>query len=84
MYQIKLYYGYEEHESGIFHAFQATNPDEEVDSNAIGRDLAEQLDREPDDDCFNWDSMYVDLPDSVVVKIKADAVKEYLAGKQGG
>lgn len=78
MYQIKLYYGYEEGECGIYHAFKATDPDVPVDSDAIGQDLAEQLDREVDDDCFNYNSMYIDLPASLIAKIKAEAVLEYL------
>lgn len=85
MYQINLYYGYEENECGIFHSFHAADPDDPYDekvSDAIGQKLAEQLDREPDDDCFNYDSMYIDLPDSVVAKIKAEAIKEYLAGSK--
>ena len=43
MYQIKLYYGYEENECGIYHSFRAEDPDVKVDSDEIARDLAEQL-----------------------------------------
>lgn len=81
MYEIKLYYGYEEHESGIFHAFQTLDPEEQVSETEIAKGLAEHLDREADDDCFHCSSMYVALPAALIAKIKADGVKEYLENK---
>lgn len=78
MYQVKLFYGYEESESGIYHAFKATDPNVNTDAEEIGRELAEQLDRDIEDDCFGCRSMYVNLPETLVTKIKADAVREYL------
>ena len=77
MYQIKLYYGYEENECGIYHSFRAEDPDVKVDSDEIARDLAEQLDREADDVRFNYGSMYIDLPQSVIDKIQGDAITQY-------
>lgn len=81
MYEIKLHYGCEEHESGIFHSFRAVVPEEQVDESEIAKNLAAQLDREADDDCFHHGSMYVPLPAALIDKIKSDAVKEYLANK---
>lgn len=77
MYQIKLYYGYEESECGIYHSFRAEDPDGKVDSDEIAQCLAEQLDREADDEQFNYNSMYIDLPQSVITKIQADAIAKY-------
>lgn len=84
-YQVKLYYGYEEGECGIFHAFQAVAPGAAVDSDLIAENLAEQLDCTQEDmesGRFNHNSMYVDLPESLVKQIKDDAIKEYLSGKE--
>ena len=39
--------------------------------------LADSLDVSSDSVYFNYDSMYIDLPESVVKKIKDDAVREY-------
>lgn len=75
MYQINLYYGYEENECGIFHSFQAESPDAKVDTDEMRKALAEQLDVEADDDRFNWGSMYINLPESVVAKIQADTIR---------
>lgn len=80
-YQALLYYGIEENESecSIFHAFRAEDPAEPHDDDAIAEDLASQLDCEPDDDCFQCRSMYINLPDSLVKKIQQDAVTAFLA-----
>lgn len=77
MYKIELYYGYEDGESGIFHAFCATDPDIIDDDLKMGKRLAETLDLDVNDKNFNWDSMYITLPDSLVQKIKKDAVDEF-------
>lgn len=81
MYEVKLYFGYEEHESGIFHSFHALDPEAREDESVIAENLAEQLDREANDDSFHYGSMYVALPAALIDKIKADAVKEYLANQ---
>lgn len=80
-YAIELYYGYEEGECGIYHSFRALEPGHAVNEDLIAKDLAEQLDCVPEDDRFNHNSMYIDLPVSLVEKIQQDAVRAYLAGK---
>ena len=85
-YEIELYYGYEESTYGIYHAFEAVGKDDEVDSDEMKKDLAMMLDcvDEDDDgketisDRFNYNSMFIALPESTVAQIKADAIKEYL------
>ena len=79
-YQIELFYGFEEAECGIFHAFEAVDPDVGHDDAVIAEELAEQLDTEPDCYRFSCDSMYIDLPESLISRIKADAVREYIEG----
>ena len=79
-YQIELFYGYEEGECGIYHAFEAVDPAAANDED-MQEKLANTLGIETDGPNFNWDIMYIRLPDTVVAKIKADAVKEYLASK---
>lgn len=75
--QIELLYGYEDGECGIYHAFLAEDPDSSIDTDAPAK-LAEMLDTTSDSQNFNWDSMYINLPDSVVEKIKAAGVREYI------
>lgn len=77
-YEVELYYGYEDGESGIFHAFEAVDPNADTDSEEMAANLAKLLDLELDDGSFNWDSMPIRLPDSLLERIKADAVQEYL------
>lgn len=84
-YNIELYYGYEEGECGIYHAFEATDPSVCADTAAMGEHLAEMLECEVESNDFNFDSMLIRLPDTVVERIKKDGVKEYLTrtGKKG-
>ena len=77
-YQVELFYGYQEGECGIYHSFELTDPDESADAGEMAEKLASLLDTKPDNSDFNFDTMYVDLPESVVKKIKADGVREYL------
>lgn len=77
-YHVKLYYGFQNTESGIYHAFEATDPEDASDSEAEDR-MAELLDTTLDDDRFDCNSMLIRLPDSVVKRIKDDGVKEYLS-----
>lgn len=79
-YQIHLFYGYEENEEGIYHSFYAGDPDA-YHGEHIATMLADMLDISPDDDRFNWNSMYVNLPQPLIEKIKADGVREYLETK---
>lgn len=84
-YEIELYYGYEESTYGIYHAFEAVSKNDKVDSDEMARALAEDLDcievnddnEEEISDRFNYNSMFIALPQSVVDQIKADAIKEY-------
>ena len=75
-YQINLFYGYEENECGIYHAFQDEDPDT-FHGDGMADVLADMLDISADDDNFNWNSMYISLPRSLIDKIKADGVREY-------
>lgn len=79
-YQVELYYGYEEVECGIYHSFKAVDPDVGHDDAVIARELAEQLDTEPECYRFSCDSMYIDLPESLIARVKADAIREYIEG----
>lgn len=75
-YPIKLCYGYEQNEDGsIFHAFEAIGPDESPVDMSIDKKLLEVL--EADEDNFDWDWLFVALPDSVVSKIRNDAFEEF-------
>lgn len=80
-YKVELFYGYEDHEQGIFHAFEAVAPGASVDQFAMQQRLADALDctaEDIDEGRFNYNSIYINLPDELVAQIKADAVKEYL------
>lgn len=76
-YQIELFYGYEEGECGIYHAFEATDPDAEKNDTLIAMDLAEQLDCEYESDRFDCNSMYIDLPETLIARIEENAVKAF-------
>ena len=77
-YQVELHYGYQETDCGIFHSFVAADPEEIVDVISIGGKLAESLDTTINDSNFNFDCMNIALPDSVVERIKNDAIREFL------
>lgn len=85
-YQAELFYGYQECESGIYHSFELVDPDAHTDVFAASERLAELLDTKPGSPDFNFDTMYVALPESLVERIKTDAVREYLEkrSKNGG
>ena len=83
-YQVKLFYGWEEGECGIYHAFKAVDPNADHNDDQIGAELAEQLDREPKDDNFDFNSMYVNLPESLIKRIRADAVQDYCRATLSG
>lgn len=76
-YQAEIFYGYQECEDGIYHAFELTDPDTRKDEDDMAEKLADLLDTEPSDDRFDYDSMYVALPESLVERIKAEAIMEY-------
>lgn len=79
-YQIELFYGYEDGECGIWHSFEAHDPDAQTDGDEVKERLADSLDISSGSIYFNYDSMYIDLPESLVKKIKEDAVKEHMEG----
>lgn len=79
-YQIELFYGYEDGECGIWHSFEAHDPDARIAEDEVKERLADSLDISSDSDNFDYDSMYIDLPESLIKKIKDDAVKEYMEG----
>lgn len=76
-YGAMLFYGYEETECGIFHSFDMTDEYDEVKADSLVERLAELLDCEPGDERFNWNAMYVHLPESLVDRIKRDAILDY-------
>lgn len=76
--KILLYYGIEEGECGIYHSFEAVDPDAPGDDEGVAGHLAELLDCKAEDDRFAYNSMLIQLPDSLVERIKAEAVQEYL------
>lgn len=74
-YQVKLCYGYEQNEDGsIFHAFEAIGPDESPVDLAIDKRLLDVLEAEEDD--FDWDWMFIDLPEKTVSEIRSEALEE--------
>lgn len=89
-YKVELYYGYEETDCGIYHAFEAVGIGDGVDSDEMCNDLAMSLDcleindynEEVLSERFNCDSMLIALPQSVVDQIKSDAIKEYLESQK--
>lgn len=81
-YQIELFYGYQECECGIYHAFEAMGLGEQKDSDKIAVALAQLLDTTPDDENFNWGNMLIALPAGVVEEIQADALAKYAANGQ--
>lgn len=80
MYQIELHYGYQECEDGIYHAFETSDIEECADSREVAARLAGLLDCTPNDESFNWNSMYVALPERTVERIRAEG---YAAGRVG-
>lgn len=82
MYQIELHYGYERsHETyETYHAFEATDIEEEADDAVIKAKLAELLDCSPDDDDFDCKSIRITLPERTVERIREEG---YAAGRVG-
>lgn len=87
-YRIELYYGYQECESGIYHAFDAVDPHGQHDDEKMAAKLSDTLDTTPDNANFHYNSMHILLPAGVVARIRADAVNDFLTsmaeGKDGG
>ncbi len=83
-YRVNVYFGYQTLEDGeTYHALEAVDPDKKVSEARMEKELAEALDTTRHDDRFDYGSVLVRLPDSVVRRIKRDAVEEYLAQKGG-
>ena len=78
MYQIELHYGYQECEDGIYHAFETSDIEECADSRDIAARLAGLLDCTPNDESFNWNSMYVALPEKTVERIRQEGRSEMM------
>lgn len=78
-YCIDLYYGtFEDGYAGTNYAFEAGDPAAASDDTISAR-LAENLNTTTNDVNFDWNFQMVRLPDSLVQRIKADAIKEYQA-----
>lgn len=79
-YDVRLYYGYQVMEDGsVYHALEAVDPKKKVSEGRMEKTLAEALDTTRHDDRFDYGSMLIRLPDSVVKRIKEDGVKEYVS-----
>lgn len=78
MYQIELHYGYQECEDGIYHAFEASDIEDHVDCQEVAATLAGLLDCTPEDDRFDWNSMYIALPEKTVERIKQEGRSEMM------
>lgn len=81
-YQIELYYGYQEGDEGIYHAFSTVDPAESPDSSNIADELACLLDTTPEDERFNWDSMLIKIPESILDRIRQEAIEHTLKSCQ--
>lgn len=77
-YWMRLHYGWEESvDDGVRHAFEASDPENDYDDEVVERSLRSEL--APDEGCnfnFDWDITMIKLPESLVKRIQADAVKE--------
>ena len=75
--KIELFYGYVTSENGdVYHAFEALDPERDsAADDAVVSDLAALLDTTSDAPDFNWDSMYIELPASLVKAIQDGAAK---------
>lgn len=78
-YYAELYYGYQETEEGIFHAFNLEDLDNLPDANHAAAKLAGLLDTTTKDERFNWDCMDVQLPDGLVAHIQQQAVRKAIS-----
>lgn len=79
-YAARLCYGWEETDCGIFHSFELTPENDDVDSGEMKKILMNSLDAQ--EDRFDWNHIPVRIPDALVAQIKADAIVEYLAANE--
>ena len=80
--KILLYYGFEEGECGIYHAFEAVDPEAPGDDGGIADRLAELLDCKVGDDRFDYNSMLIQLPGLPGQSHQGRAVKEFFGFRQ--
>ena len=78
MYKLDLHYGYTDSEFGVCLTFQPADPMVELEHD-VTEGLANRLGTTCDDDLFHSDCAFIKLPETLVARIKADAVKEHLA-----
>lgn len=69
-YEVELCYAWHETEEGAYHAFELVDAEARVDFDAVAGKLAGLLDTTTDDERFNWNSMRIRLPESVVDRIR--------------
>lgn len=81
-YRIELYYGFKICTDGPEHVFEAVDPVESDTDNTVPDRLADRLNSYVGSNAFTWDSICIDIPESIVRRIQNDAVQAYL--KQGG
>ena len=79
-YAAHLYYGWEETDCGIFHSFELTPENVDVNSDEMKKNLMVSL--EAQEDRFDWSYISVRIPDALVAQIKADAIAEYLTANK--
>ena len=79
--QVLLYYALQENEcdANTYCAFRAVDPAHSLDDDAIAAHLAAQLDTEPGNDDFQMRSMYIDLPEDLVARIREEAIRSFLS-----
>ena len=77
-YQIKVFLGYEDSDYGVSHSLTLADPDN-CDIGQIVDRLADELGIEEDGESeFDWNEFDFALPQTLVDRIKKDAVEEYL------
>lgn len=76
-YKICLYYGCEVHYDDVYHSFVAVHPDNPDDNGDVVKEIKEMLEPISEESTFDYDRMDIRIPDSVVRRIKEDAVREF-------
>ena len=82
-YKVELHYGYQESESGVYHAFELADRSEHIDCEKMGEDLASRLDTTAEDQNFNWDLMDVAIPTATVERIRSSVINDVMAACGG-
>ena len=72
---INLNYGYRESEDGIHHAFLVDDPSKNTNSGEVALKLAALLGTVPEDEYFNWDSVFVEVPETASEKLRRDGAR---------